>query len=130
MTKAPKRTILAGALAAALVAFAAAGAVSQQGGHGGHDHASAPKGDASASSRAFHAANEKMHKAMDIAFTGHADIDFARGMIPHHEGAIDMAKVVLQYGKDPEIRRLAEEIIAAQQKEIAWMRAWLEKNRK
>ncbi|HOT82151.1 conserved exported hypothetical protein [uncultured Defluviicoccus sp.] len=77
---------------------------------------------------AYQAANEKMHRDMMITFTGDADRDFVAGMIPHHQGAIDMAEVVLKYGRDPEIRKLAQEIIAAQQKEIAWMKAWLAQN--
>jgi uncharacterized protein (DUF305 family) len=87
-----------------------------------------PKGDTGPSSQAFHAANMKMHSAMDIAFTGKADVDFIKGMISHHQGAIDMAKVELAFGKDPEVKKLAESIIKAQEAEIAQMQAWLKKN--
>lgn len=86
------------------------------------------KGDQGESSKAYFAANMKMHTDMNIEFTGNADVDFAKGMIPHHQGAIDMAKIVLQYGKDPEIRKLAEGIVAAQEGEIKFMTEWLAKN--
>jgi uncharacterized protein (DUF305 family) len=86
-----------------------------------------PKGDQGPASQAFAKANADMHAAMAIEYSGDADVDFARGMIPHHQGAIDMAKVVLEHGKDPELRKLAEEIVAAQEKEIAFMKEWLAK---
>src|ERR1700737_2058348 len=63
----------------------------------------------------------RMHGAMNVPFTGDADRDFARMMIPHHQGAIDMALVELRYGKDERLKRLAQEIIVAQQQEIAVM---------
>jgi uncharacterized protein (DUF305 family) len=93
-------------------------------------HAGKPKGDTGPSSAAYQAINAKMHEGMDITFTGNADIDFARGMIPHHQGAVEMAKTVLAFGKDPQLRKLAEEIIKAQETEIAFMQEWLKANAK
>ncbi len=97
--------------------------------HQGHDMSSMGEMmDDSPSSKAFAEANAKMHKDMAVPLTGNADVDFVRGMIPHHQGAIDMAKIVLEHGKDPEIRKLAEDVIKAQEGEIAMMKEWLEKN--
>ena len=98
-------------------------------GHGTDDHtATGPQGDRGPSSLAFYGINQKMHEAMNVSFTGNADADFVKGMIPHHQGAVDMAKVVLAFGSDPEIRKLAEAVIRAQESEIAMMRAWLQRN--
>ncbi len=98
--------------------------------HGSGAHDAHPKGDMGPSSMAFQAANSKMHAAMDITFTGDADRDFAAGMIAHHEGAIEMAEVVLKFGKDPAMKKLAQDIISAQKKEIAWMKEWMVKTSK
>jgi hypothetical protein len=69
-----------------------------------------------------------MHSAMhDVFLDGKADADFARMMIPHHQGAIEMAKVELQFGADPILRRLAQEIIVTQQSEIDVMNLALKK---
>jgi uncharacterized protein (DUF305 family) len=74
---------------------------------------------------AYTAVMDKMHKSMMIEGTGDADADFMRGMIPHHQGAIDMAKIALEKGKDPVVSKLAQEIIKAQEKEISLMNNWL-----
>jgi uncharacterized protein involved in copper resistance len=98
------------------------------GGQPGQHGAAPPKGDNGPSSAAFRAINQKMHDGMDIVFTGNADVDFVRGMIAHHQGAVDMARTVLAFGKDSQIRKLAEEIVKAQESEIALMQEWLKKN--
>ena len=69
-----------------------------------------------------------MHSAMhEVFLDGKADADFARMMIPHHQGAVEMAKVELQFGVDPILRRLAQEIIVTQQSEIDVMNLALKK---
>ena len=119
------RLTLAASLALILAApLTASAQEADHSAHAGH----AMSGSESASTMAYMEANAKMHAGMDIPFTGDADVDFIRGMIAHHQGAIDMARVVLDHGKDAEVKKLAQEIIAAQEGEIAWMTDWLAKN--
>lgn len=82
------------------------------------------------STRAYKQADMDMMRGMAVEYTGNADVDFRLKMIPHHQGAIDMARVALEYGDDPETKAIATAIIEAQEREIAEMQAWLEKNRK
>lgn len=74
---------------------------------------------------AFAAINRRMHRDMAVPMSGNPDATFARVMIAHHQGAIDMARVILGFGSDPEIRKLAQEVITAQQGEIAFLQQWL-----
>lgn len=78
----------------------------------------------SAAAAAFAEVNATMHKNMSN-YTGDPDADFMTGMAAHHQGALDMAKVELKYGKDPVARKLADEIVAAQGKEIDFIKGWL-----
>jgi uncharacterized protein (DUF305 family) len=116
-------------------AFALAGAIALAGCGGAADRSadgnatSTPATTATApaqndAQRAYAGANGRMSGAM-ATIDADPDVAFAQGMIPHHQGAIDMAKVELRYGKDPEMRALAERVVAAQGPEIAQMQAWL-----
>lgn len=120
----PKQTLIAIGLAALLASPASA---QQSHGHGhGADAATAEAPTNDAAVEAYVAAMDRMHEAMAaLAYSGDADVDFARGMIPHHVAAIDMARTVLEHGSDPMISNLAEGIIDAQEREIAELEAWL-----
>lgn len=93
-----------------------------------HPDAPKPKPNTQAMQQAYTAGMQAMH---DDMMTGIAnpipDMAFARGMLPHHRGAVDMAMVQLQYGTDKEMRKLAQDIIDAQQPEIIWLQEWIAK---
>ena len=80
---------------------------------------------ASPAAAANDVAMRTMMKRMALTPSGNADKDFARMMLAHHQGAVAMAEVELRYGKDPELRTLATNIVASQTKEIAQMQSWL-----
>ena len=74
---------------------------------------------------AFAAINTRMHRDMAVPAGAKPDVAFAQAMIAHHQGAIDMARVILGFGSDPEIRKLAQEVITAQQGEITFLQQWM-----
>jgi uncharacterized protein (DUF305 family) len=114
-----------GLRAPALLGILATAAAAASGGasHGtpAHEGSTSPSRSPDSFAAEMHAAMMKMDAGMAVAPTGDPDRDFARMMIPHHQGAIDMAIAELRYGKDERLRRLAQEIIVDQQQEIAVM---------
>ena len=119
------KTILAVLVASILAGTALAQDPHHHHGHGQPDAKAAVQD--SAATKAFREADARMHREMDIRYTNDIDLDFVRGMIPHHRGAIEMAKIALEHSKDPEIRKLAEDIVKAQDTEIAQMEAFLKR---
>jgi uncharacterized protein (DUF305 family) len=89
--------------------------------HGGHqNHSSMP----------FQKAMDKMHKDMMIKPSGNIDVDFLKGMIPHHQGAIDMSEELIKKSKDAELKAFAQKMIDDQKAEIKMMQDWLKKREK
>jgi uncharacterized protein (DUF305 family) len=87
-----------------------------------------PKPDDTASTKDFKEADMRMMHNMHVPFTGDPDVDFRTHMIPHHQGAVEMAKVALKHAKDPATRKMAQNIVKAQEKEVGEMQAWLKKH--
>ena len=112
-------------LAAGLMLGSAGSTIAQRHDHGRGQHRTHQGAAEAPSTRDYKAAHHRMMAAMDRPYTGDPDADLRIQMIPHHEGAIDMARVALAHAKDPWTRQLAESIIVEQQREIAEMRAWL-----
>lgn len=117
--------IAAGTLAIALAAATALLALAHDGPHSGPKNCETPAavvGGEGPFLAENDAAMKKMMSGMAARPTGDVDGDFVAMMVPHHQGAIDMAVAVLRYGRNAQIRRLAQEIIVTQQQEIAAMR--------
>lgn len=84
-----------------------------------------PKGDTGPASQALNGIIARMQGEMTLPFSGNADVDFVRRMISHDQGAVDMAKVVLAFGKEEKVKKIAEEVIRTNEADIAKMRTWL-----
>jgi uncharacterized protein (DUF305 family) len=90
---------------------------------------SAQPADQSAATKAYREAGERMHgPMMEGVQTSDPDVAFVKGMIAHHQGAIEMSKIVLQYGKDDQTKKWASDVIREQQREVNEMQDWLKKH--
>ncbi|WP_029350770.1 DUF305 domain-containing protein [Bosea sp. 117] len=105
-----------------VLAACLAGAGAQAHDHGHGDTTASATSDEAPFLAENTAAMDKMMAEMEVKPTGDIDADFTAMMIPHHQGAIDMAVAYLRYGTNPQLRRLAQEIVVEQQQEIAAMR--------
>jgi uncharacterized protein (DUF305 family) len=122
-------------LAAALLMSGAPPAAAQQAlpaacqsEHAGHMGTTTDTSGMTDMHKAYAAALDKMHAPMAAGvMAADPDVAFVCGMIPHHQGAIDMAKVVLEHGRDEQTRKWAHDVIREQQREITEMQEWLRK---
>jgi uncharacterized protein (DUF305 family) len=95
-----------------------------------HDHSTGHMATHDTSWVALMKNMETMHAAMAaVKPSGNEDADFVNLMLPHHQAAVDMARTELLYGNDPQMRRLAQEIITDQESEIQLMQLWLNEQR-
>jgi uncharacterized protein (DUF305 family) len=86
-------------------------------------------GSQSEAAKGYAAAVDKMHAPMMQGIQDpNPDAAFVKGMIPHHQSAIDMARVALQYGKDDQVKKWAHDVIREQEREIGEMQEWLKKH--
>ena len=118
------RVVLAIAGLAAMAAGPATAQGHHHGAHGGHSSQGGAAVDTPAT-REFKAAHARMMRNMGLPYTGDPDVDFRTHMIPHHQGAIEMAKAALKHAKNDDTKKMAQKIIDDQEKEIAEMQAWL-----
>ena len=120
----------------AMLALACGGAAyGQEHHHHGDSAAATLKPFEASTAKSFAVLMDESMAIMDqgmqrAPMNGEADHDFVTMMIPHHQGAVDMAKAVLLYTQDPAMRNLAQGIITEQQYEIQLMQAWLEQHKK
>lgn len=123
-----RRRLVAQMLALPVVAAGSTNRAWGTGLHGhGHGHEAHPVSSSSGFEPEMDRGMAEMMEAMHApGYSGNADVDFLAMMVPHHQGAVEMARLVLKYGRDPVTRQLAEEIIAGQTVEIASMQRRLE----
>jgi len=114
------------AMLSALIWPAAVPAAAQEAARAPHNHVGAPDASVPTFYSEMAGVNARMHADMDVTPTGDVDRDFLRMMIPHHQGAIDMARLLLKYGHDEKLKRLAQSLIVEQGQEIAYMRTLLD----
>ena len=127
------KTILATAALAIWLAALGTGALAQDAsGHGEHGQMQMQAGAApSASAEGYMDAMAKMNQEMSsMQMSGDPDVDFARMMIPHHQSAINMARIKLENGKDETLKALAQKVIEDQQREIDELQKWLDQHAK
>lgn len=89
-----------------------------------------PEGDAGPASQALNGVITRMQKQLALPFSGDVDIDFAKRLIVQHQAAVDMAKTVLAFGKDAEVKKVADGVVKANEADIAILQDWLKKQPK